>query len=496
MYLRAEKGFDRFFSPEWNPIRQLGTLAFYMYFVAAITGVILYAFFETSVKHAYESVEMMTHDMWYFAGILRSLHRYSSDAMVLAMMMHLVREWSFDRYRGVRWYAWVTGIPIIWLLYVSGLSGYWLVWDELAQYVAIASMEWFDVLGVFGEPVATNFLAPGYLTDRFFTLLVFVHIFVPLFLLFMMWIHVIRVSQPKISAPRGLAVGSLVALIALSLIKPAISHAEANLGIVPSTLSLDWFYMAFYPIYDQWGPVALWVVAVGASVLLSILPWVPPEKTHDAPIVTLPQCNGCGRCYEDCPYGAITMMPRTDGLPYEQEAVVNPSNCTRCGICVGACPTSTPFRAEDELITGIDLQHFPLREMRLKFDAAISAANGGVVVVGCEHGLNVENSVENPDSTVKLPCVSMMPPSFIDYVLTQGAGGVMIAGCPECGCRFRYGVEWMQDRLEGRRDPYLRKRVPRERIKTLWASPLQTDLLQQTLDTFNANLKKLDGEDA
>jgi len=89
-----------------------------------------------------------------------------------------------------------------------------------------------------------------------------------------------------------------------------------------------------------------------------------------------------------------------------------------------------------------------------------------------------------------------MPPSFIDYVLTQGAGGVMIAGCPECGCRFRYGVEWMQDRLEGRRDPYLRKRVPRERIKTLWASPLQTDLLQQTLDTFNANLKKLDGEDA
>ena len=180
-FLIAEKSFDRFFGPEWNPLRQLGTVAFYFFWIAAATGIFLYIFFETSVDGAYRSVEYMTNDQWYLAGVMRSLHRYSSDGMVLGMALHLTREWSFDRYRCVRWYAWFTGVPVIWLLYASGLSGYWLVWDELAQYVALGSMEWLDVLGIFGEPVATNFLAPGSMTDRFFTLLVFIHIFVPLF---------------------------------------------------------------------------------------------------------------------------------------------------------------------------------------------------------------------------------------------------------------------------------------------------------------------------
>jgi ferredoxin/coenzyme F420-reducing hydrogenase delta subunit len=488
-FLRADKEYDRVFGPEWNPMRQLGTVAFYLYFVAAITGIIVYVFFETTVNGAYESVEYMTNEQWWFAGIMRSLHRYSSDGMVLTMSLHLTREWSFDRYRGVRWYAWFTGVLVIWLLYVSGLSGYWLVWDQLAQYVAIGSMEWLDLLGIFGQPVATNFLAEGSLNDRFFTLLVFVHIFGPLFLLFMMWIHVIRVSQPKINPPRGLAIGTLAALTVLSLVNPAVSHPKANLDVIPTELGLDWYYMAFYPLFDAWGPEVLWAVAIGGSLFVMAMPWLPPMRQHAPAVVTLDKCNGCKRCYEDCPYGAIEMVPRSDGLPYEQEAVVDAAMCTRCGICVGACPTSTPFRAEDELITGIDLVHLPLKGMRKMVDQAMQNATDGIVIVGCDHGQKVDN-IEGT-AAVKLPCVAHMPPSFIDYMISQGAKGVLVAGCPECGCRFRYGVQWMQDRLEGRRDPYLRKRVPRERIRTLWASPLDEQLLNDTVKTFKDELAVL-----
>ena len=493
MFLRVEKGFDLAFGPDWNPMRQLGTVAFYLYFIAAITGIIVYIFFETSVEEAWDSVESMTHDQWWFGGIMRSLHRYSSDGMVLAMALHLVREWSFDRYRGVRWYAWFTGVPVIWLLYVSGLSGYWLVWDELAQYVAIGSMEWLDVLGIFGEPVATNFLTEGSLTDRFFTLLVFTHIFAPLFLLFMMWVHVMRVTQPKITAPRGLAIGTLGALVVLSLVYPAVSHLEANLDVIPTDLALDWYYMAFYPLFDAWGPGALWGLAIGGSLFLAILPWMPPLKQPAAAVVTLDKCNGCRRCYEDCPYGAITMVPRSDGLPYEQEAEVNASMCTRCGICVGSCPTSTPFRGENELITGIDLVHLPLKGMRRMVDQAMKDASDGIVIVGCDHGQDVMDI--DGTAPVILPCVSQLPPSFIDYMLSNGAEGVLVAGCPDCGCRFRYGVQWMQDRLDGRRDPYLRKRVPRERVRTFWASPLDGDELRDTVGTFKTDLKTLAEED-
>ena len=70
------------------------------------------------------------------------------------------------------------------VLFAAGVSGYWVVWDELAQYVAVATTEWLDTLPLFGEPIARNFLHPSTLGSRFFILLVFIHIFVSLAMLF------------------------------------------------------------------------------------------------------------------------------------------------------------------------------------------------------------------------------------------------------------------------------------------------------------------------
>jgi len=495
VFLRGEKSLDRVYGPDWNPLRQLGTVAFFMFWIAAGTGIYLYIFFETSVHGAYASVEYMTNDQWYLAGVMRSLHRYSSDGMVLFMVLHLFREWTFDRYRGVRWYAWFTGIIVIWLLYASGLSGYWLVWDQLAQYVALGSMEWFDALGLFGEPVATNFLTEGSLTDRFFSLLVFIHIFVPLFLLFAMWVHVMRVSQPKVNPPRGVAIGICIMLVALSLVMPAVSHAPADLSLISENLNLDWFYMLFYPIFDAWGGAALWIVAVGGSIFLAALPWLPPLKSPKPPLVILEHCNGCGRCYDDCPYGAITLVARTDELPFAQQAQVDEANCTRCGICIGSCPSASPFKSIEDVVTGIDMPHLDIKKMRAQVDVALAAAPGGIILVGCDYGPKVKELEQENTTALRFNCVSMLPPSFIDYMITEGAGGVMIAGCAECGCRYRSGVWLMQDRLGGRRDPYLRKRVPRERVRTFWASPIEPSKLKEATQDFQDDLNNLNVEE-
>jgi CDP-4-dehydro-6-deoxyglucose reductase len=37
------------------------------------------------------------HGQWFAGGILRSVHRYASDAMVLTMLLHMLRYFAFDR---------------------------------------------------------------------------------------------------------------------------------------------------------------------------------------------------------------------------------------------------------------------------------------------------------------------------------------------------------------------------------------------------------------
>ena len=71
-----------------------------------------------------QSAKRITHVQWYAGGVMRSLHRYASDALVLVAMVHLVREYLLGRMCGARWLAWVTGVPLLWLLFAAGMSGY------------------------------------------------------------------------------------------------------------------------------------------------------------------------------------------------------------------------------------------------------------------------------------------------------------------------------------------------------------------------------------
>jgi len=480
---------DRLFGSNWNPIAHLGALGFFFYWIVAASGIYLYIFFDTGVVNAYASVEALTREQWYAGGILRSFHRYASDAMVLIMAVHIVREFALDRLRGARWFTWFTGVPILWFVYASGITGYWLVWDKLAQYVAVATTELLDTLPIFGPSIAGNFLAPESLDDRFFTLMAFLHIAIPLILLFVLWIHLQRLSRPEVNPPKRLAAGALAMLLVLSILKPAVSHAPANLAEVPTVLNLDWFYLVVYPLFDRWGGWPVWGLLFGGSLLLAVLPWLPRLRQAGPATVDLENCNGCGRCQEDCPYAAVIMGRRTDRRPFRQQAVVDPDLCVRCGICVGACPTATPFRRASALVPGIDLADNWLRGVRERTDAAAATLSGTarILVFACRHGADTGGlaGCRASAAAVALPCVAALPPSFIDYALSRGkADGIVLSGCRDGDCYNRFGDRWLTLRLARERDPRLRARVPRERILRVGAAPIHGARLAAAVDAF------------
>lgn len=487
---RVERVLDRAFGADWNPLAQLGSLGWFLFWIVTITGIYLYIFFDTGVTDAYASVVWLSRDHWWHAGIARSLHRYASDLMVLLMFTHLLREWAMDRYRGKRWFSWVTGVPVIWFVYLSGITGYWLVWDQLAQYVATTTSELLDTLGIFAEPIARNFLAPDLLSSRFFTLMAFLHIAIPLLLLLLMWIHIQRITEARTKPPRGLGALTLGALVVGALLLPAPLGPPADLAMVPVRVDMDWFLLSLYPVIESVPAGAIWAGVVAFTALMFGLPWLPPRRDGAAAQVFLDHCNGCARCVEDCPYAAITLVPRSDGLPFTHEVEVNPARCVACGICMGACPSSTPFRRSGDLITGIDLPDRPLADLRAEVIAAGTApgGTGRVLTLACAHG-----AAGTPaPGRVVLPCVAMAPPSMVDFIISRGlADGVAVAGCAERDCQNRLGGAWTRARFARERDPYLRARVPRERLLTVWAGPTETRSLDAALAAFAARLASM-----
>jgi ferredoxin/coenzyme F420-reducing hydrogenase delta subunit len=477
-----EHGFDRWFGADHNPLKQLGALATALFGLTAATGVVLYAILDTSVAGAYRSIEALSAQP--AGSIVRSLHRYAADAFVLVTLAHLAREWSLGRFKAFRRFSWLTGVPLLPLTLAIAIVGFWLNWDRLAQYSAIATAEWLDALPFLASPLARNFLSA--IGDRLFSLLVFVHLGLPLLLVFALWMHVQRISRPRVVPARALAIGTGATLLLLALLLPVRSQGAADLGTVPQTLAFDWLLLFVHPLADATAPGVVWLLAAAVLALLLLLPFLSPRMAGAVPVVDAAHCNGCRRCADDCPYAAITMVPHPSGRAGMQLASVDPLLCASCGICAGACPSATPFRGASTLASGIDMPNATVDALRRRLLDGLAAQQGAYVVFGCDRGVRVQTIASDRVLSVGLACTAMLPPAFVEYALRLGAAGVLVAGCRGGGCEFRLGQRWTAQRLAGEREPRLRRSVPGERWATVWADAGEPTRLAAALAQLQA----------
>jgi ferredoxin/coenzyme F420-reducing hydrogenase delta subunit len=492
---RLEHAFDAAFGSAYNPLRHLGALGFMLFWLLALSGIYLYAVLDTSAEGAWRSIDRLSREQWYLGGVLRSLHRYAADAFVIVMLLHLLREWLFGHFDRFRRFSWLTGVPLLVFAFVCAVGGFWLNWDQLGQFSANATAEWLDWLPFFASPLTRNFLDAAAVGDRLFSLFVFIHLGVPLLLVFGLWFHIQRLSRAAVFPPRVLAWGSGVTLVALALARPVMSHAPADLSVVPGALAFDWLLLFIHPLVYATSAGAVWLLLSAALLLLFVLPFLPRRAVAPVPIAVVDpaNCNGCRRCFDDCPYAAVTMVPHPNRRIGRQMAQVNADLCASCGICVGACPSSTPFRSVAELATGIDMPSAPIGALRRRLREELAAPGGAnkIVVFGCDRGARVAALAAPDVATFSLMCTGMLPPSFVEYALRDGAAAVLVSGCREGGCEFRLGQRWTAARLAGTREPHLRASVPAEQLATVWADAGDDAALRAALGQLRSRLHRV-----
>jgi len=339
--LRAALGwldaaFDRLYSWRYNPLYQSGPVAVAMFLVLLVTGLYLLLFYR--IGSPYASVAGITDQAW--AGRwIRSLHRFSADAAVVAIAVHALRMLARGRSWGPRTLAWISGLVLTGIFFVIGWTGYVMVWDVHGQALAMEGARFLDALPLFSVPVSRTFIGERPLPGAVFFLNYFLHIALPLGIGLVLYIHVSRLARPTLMPPRRLTWTLTGLLTALAVFWPVPLAAPADPGRLPDAVPLDWFYGFWLPATRLMPGWAVWAGGAALALVALLIPlWTRPreEELPRASEVDHRLCTGCEQCFVDCPYEAISMIPRDDERP-TLVADVDPALCVSCGICAGSC---------------------------------------------------------------------------------------------------------------------------------------------------------------
>ena len=419
-------------SPRANPLPHAGTISVFLLIVVVVSGVYVTLFYEFGFDASYDAVvEIDEHPI---QSVARSIHRYSSAALVVTTVVHAWRIFVAGRFGAGRRYRWLTGIASLVLVWLAGVTGYLLVWDARAQAIAEATGGVLSDMGLGAGFVVDQLLGRG--SGSGLTVAIwFIHLGLTAVLGWFAWRH-LRRSRLAWLPPRPWMAAMGVALLGLSLLLPAdLLDPRDPAALIPD-MALDPFMLFLLPplLSD-----AAWLVvaAMAAAILVAAaVPWLLRDRTAAVVRIDPDACTGCEICVDDCPYVALGMQDRRDDPAGGRLAVVDPSACVGCGICVGSCA----FGA-------MELPGHPGPE--------VVDPEGADVVIACERRARHHQ----PDGlVVTVPCAGMLQPAAVGHLMRRGASSVSVDGCSPGDCSYGVGNLITHERLEGSRAPHVQRR--------------------------------------
>ncbi len=137
----------------------LGGTPMVLFIVQVVTGVMLTFYYVPSPDHAYQSVAEITHNVR-FGWFIRSLHMWSSNFMIVAVFLHLLRVYFTRAYREPRQLNWMIGFLLLGVTLTFGFTGYSLVYEQLSFWGATVACNLADAVPLIG-PTIGYFLRGG-----------------------------------------------------------------------------------------------------------------------------------------------------------------------------------------------------------------------------------------------------------------------------------------------------------------------------------------------
>ena len=444
----VDRVFDRVYTSPYNPLYRTGTLASLCLAVALVTGI--YLLFVYEISRPWESVAAIQNDP-YLGCWIRALHRYASDGAVVAVVLHVLRLLVQGKTWGPRALAWITGVLLAAMMFVSAVTGFVLVWDVLGQKIAVAGARMLRLLPLFPDPPDRAFVGDAPVPAQFFFMNLFLHVAVPLGMVFLLWLHTARLARAAWFPERRVMLVALAGFVLLSLAWPAPLPPKADLLAIPGRIATDWFYGAWLPLVSLSPATALAVGGMLVALLLAV-PWLvrPTRAARPGPAAVDPEsCEGCQQCFEDCPYDAIQMVTGLHPERHPLLAQVQPDLCVSCGLCTGSCASlaiGPPGRTARDQLAGAR-----------RFVADLGEVARKPLLVTCQHNGGLSERLRSRHATdgatlFEVDCAGSLHPGTVSYLGRRFAGTLIVA-CPSQNCLYRKGTTLAEARIVGERRP-------------------------------------------
>ena len=464
-----------------NPFYHTGSISVFLFAVVGLTGFYIYLFYQYGFEASFNAVQTRIEEP-FLARTMRAIHRYASGALAVTIFLHALRILFMRRFKGPRSFAWLTGVLLVVILWLAGVTGYWLVWDDQAQLITES------VTGLF-PAVETTFLRVQLNGNSWWVmgLILLVHVLLFVVSGVFVWLHVRHVKQPRWLPELVWMGGAGVVLLLMGVLLPVGSADSASFFELPGRIRIDPLFLFFIPFNGTLLGGLIWILVGGVLLWAIALPYWKRNEQREVVQIDQASCTGCTKCASDCPYNALEMVERDDDSGFQLLAVVDESKCVGCGICVGSCDTFLAMAVGERSVDDA------WERVEAAIEAMPERAQSKLILTCERHASLLDLENDALPMIVPFSCTGAIPPHILPKALAMGVAEVEVVGCPPYDCVNRLGNMFEEQRVTNERVPRLRKRHDDDPITAAWLPP---DEFVQTLPLTVLNGVDAEGEDS
>lgn len=182
-----------------------GSLGLFLLALQTLSGIWLTMFYTPTPDAAFNSIEIMMRDVSY-GWLLRYLHSTGASFFFIIIYCHMFRSLLYGSYKKPRELVWLIGLGLYVTLLAEAFIGYLLPWGQMSYWASqIATSLLASIPGIGPDLMLMfrgNLVVAEETLHRFFAL----HIIgIPLFLLFLVWFHLVALRKVGSNNPDGIS---------------------------------------------------------------------------------------------------------------------------------------------------------------------------------------------------------------------------------------------------------------------------------------------------